>query len=152
MVGSSPCRPHPPASTQRHAGPEIRTGILILRGAPPHTPARSLCGAPIPRAAPSRARRARRRSAARTDAHNGPFTWLPHTPARSLCGAPVPRGAPSRVRAAVSRPALTTTDGASISIPALLFCSGENRNRVRSRRTVEPIDWSCCAHCSRAYS
>jgi hypothetical protein len=33
-------------------------------GAPPHTPARSLAGAPAPRAAPSRVRRARRRYAA----------------------------------------------------------------------------------------
>src|SRR5207237_418278 len=55
------------------------------RGALPHTPARSLAGAPSPRSAPSLSRGA-----------------LPPTPARSLAGAPSPRSALSLSRGAPS--------------------------------------------------
>src|SRR5205823_1226000 len=56
-----------------------------LRGAPPHTPARSLAGTPAPRAAP-------RRRAVRASA----LGLRPSIPARSLAGTPAPRAAPRR--------------------------------------------------------
>ena len=81
---------------------------LITWGSAPTPRLGRSAGPPTPRAASSRARRARRRYAPRAqnlgkEPHSGSERGAPpHTPARSLAGPPTPRAASSRVRRARS--------------------------------------------------
>ena len=93
------------------------TAVPFLRGAPPHTPARSLAGAPPPRAASSRAR-----MCAPGPTHVG----LRPTPRLGrLRGAPPPRAASSRAR--MCAPGLLTWGSAPH--PGSVACGGPSAPR-----------------------
>ena len=125
-----------------------RRRTVLTWGSAPH-PGSVACGAPTPRAAPSRARRARRRSAddysTCRGAQNGPYVGLrptprlgrlrgPDTPRRSLAGAPCapPFCATTTEFASGSR--ITVSAWRSAPPPARSLAGPSRHSRSRMRR------------------